>query len=208
MFNNIYILFTIILFIFIIIFILYYLYNKKNKYNLTITINSISTSHNQANLGNELSFYYYFIVESILLQKDFIYEKSYTDQIFLKDLPTFIEFNKFYYVKLINQNINLDYLYRTQAYAFWSLFEEKDEIIHTIMKPLMNSIFNNAFIKSGIKGKINIPIIHFRCSDIPFVRHQQYFLQKLSFFSDALNKFNLDDKNIIILHNSSHLSNS
>jgi hypothetical protein len=203
MFNNIYILFTIILFI--IIFILYYLYNKNNKYNLTNDL--ISTSVFQANLGNEISYYYYFLVESILLEKDFIYHKSYAGQTFLKDLPTFIKFNKFYYVKLINQNVNLNDFYKIQAYAFWSILDGKDEIIHTIMKPLMNSIFNSAFKKSGIKGKISVPIIHFRCSDIPFVRHPQYFLQKLSFFDDALTKFNLDDKNIIILHNSSHLSN-
>jgi hypothetical protein len=54
------------------------------------------------------------------------------------------------------------------------------------MKPVVNEIMKSVFEKINYTPAVKYPVIHFRCSDVPFVRNSNYGFQKYSFFKDSL----------------------
>ena len=184
--------------------------NKENYENVNVDI------------GNQLSDYYLKIVLSILEKKDFEYSTNgtwYNNQYsennihsFIKEFPQKIPFNENIYNQFVENNITKQLLEEQQVggLVFWITRTKQIEIIHKIMKPTINKIFNDTFIKLNLKKEINHPIIHFRCADTPFLKIYWYHFQKYEYFNKALQDIeNQIGKinNITILSCTDHLSN-
>ena len=186
-------------------------------------------------LGNLLCSYYHRLLLSIMKQEDFhlnIFDiidlqlklrnikETPTDLImyengdFIRELPLDIPFNTVedLYFKLKQIGVTLERLQQPQYgdEFTWRVNDSIDEKMHTIMKPFIQQIIDNAFIKTNNIPTVSVPIIHFRCADTPFVRNQDYTLQKHCFFSKALddiqNKLNKKINNVIILSYINHRS--
>lgn len=159
---------------------------------------------NVGNIGNLICQYYYNYVKSILEKKDFIME---SDNEFIKLFPKNIIFNKEIYNKLNEQNIEK---LNTEYYdmSFWDIKTIEQKKIHDIMKPYMYDIFNTAFINNKLKKKSEVPIIHFRCADTPFIRHKDYYFQNYRYFKKAIEeiKSKIKFEKIILLSCSTHQS--
>jgi hypothetical protein len=199
-----------ILILLFIIIIFINLYNNKENYeNINIDI------------GNQLSDYYFKIVLSILEKKDFEfnttgtwYNDNYTDNnihSFIKEFPQNIPFNENIYNQFVENNITVQLL-KEQAFSvgFWASRTKEIELIHKIMKPTINKIFNETFIKLNLKKDINYPIIHFRCADTPFNKRNWYHFQNYEYFNNALQDIEKQIgkiNNIIIFSCTDHLSN-
>ncbi len=180
-----------------------------------ILLNPSSTDNFEninTNMGNHLADYYYYLFLSILQKKDFKYNESpYT---FLKSLPTYIPFddNIDIYNKLSDNNIKYDD-YKDYAWlSFWECKNKNSEIIHSIMKPLMNKIIKTALIENQLKKNVSNIIIHFRCADTPFIKSHHYHFQRYQYFKDILDNLKnqtLNDNlnSITILTSNKWLSN-
>ena len=154
-------------------------------------------------VGNVLSTYYYNYFISILKKEDFNYENNDT---FINLFPKHIRFNEEIYNKLNNAKIEYENYKNHLNVAFWGVQTKEKQQIHEIMKPYMNKIMNDTFVKNNLKKEVLYPIIHFRCADTPFSKHGMYFFQKYKYFKIALNTIPHYDK-IIILSCNTHLSN-
>jgi hypothetical protein len=153
----------------------------------------------KVDIGNELSHYFYKLGLCVLQKKDFEYlqmvtgEKTTTSEhFFFQSLPTFLKYD----YDDIHDNLN------AHGIAEENFYDKMGHIIHglsshemandtryyfwTCMKPLVQKILDDAFEKSGLTRTVPNPIIHFRCSDTPFLRYEGYHLQAYSFFKKAL----------------------
>jgi hypothetical protein len=92
----------------------------------------------------------------------------------------------------------------------WECINVKKEIFWKCMKPLINKLFNETFIKNNLVKNASNPIIHFRCADTPFATQYPYHFQKYKFFKDALDDIkktiNTNNK-VTLLYNNKHNSN-
>ena len=191
--------------------------NTSLSYYLPLKGGSLSGN---LDIGNSLSEYYSELVVSILNKKDFKYNNtSYVSNAtiinkknnFLDNFPSFIKFDINIYNEFINNNITINDINDIHlGFGFWKINNIKHEKIHKIMKPTMNKIFDDVFIKLNLKKEVKYPIIHFRCADTPFNKFPSYTFQKYSFFNKALS--DIEEKigkieKITILSCSDHLSN-
>ena len=177
--------------------------NYKQTFNNNVSLH----------IGNELSSYFYNLGQSIINQEDFKYKKY--DDIFFNNLPSYIKINDYsewndVYNNFKNNDITpqyfIDYSYKE---ASWECTNKIKETYNKCMKPIINKILNDTFIKSKLVKTVDSIIIHFRCADTPFVKHEGYHFQKYNYFKDALDEINktINNKKIIILYNNTHLSN-
>lgn len=72
------------------------------------------------------------------------------------------------------------------------------------MKPLAQKILDKAFKLKGLDERKDGPIIHLRCSDQPFGRHDEYHFQRYKYYLEVLEKYKY--KNIYIMSCSGHQS--
>ena len=192
-----------IILIIIILCLIIFNYNKLQPKPRKTPVENFYNSPNQ--LGNTICSYCYDYAISVCNKEDFNCETS--DYKIIKDLPTYIPFNIDLYNKFQENDITIDMIHSICSVCLWHCDEEWIYNFWIILKPIVYEILNNAIIKSNIKNDIKYPIIHFRCADVPFVKHPQYYLQKYSFFKTALEKipFN-EDKTVIIMYYLNHLA--
>lgn len=183
-------------YIIIIIFFLFFILYQQSVYKESYENVSI-------NIGNVLADYYYKYFISILKKEDFIYENK---EQFINLFPKFLLFNEEIFNNLNENNIKYENYKNHESVAFWISNKKELQLIHNIMKPYINKIFNDTFIKNNLQKEVNYPVIHFRCADTPFSLHRQYYFQKYTFFKTALNNLSNFDK-IIILSCNTHYSN-
>jgi hypothetical protein len=179
------------LFIFVSIFILFFILKKNKESFENVTIH----------IGNVFSVYYYRYFMSILKKEDFHYENN---EKFIELFPKFIPFNEEIFNKL--NDIQYENYKNYEDVAFWTSNTKEKQQIHSIMKPYINKIMSDTFVKNNLQKEVKYPIIHFRCADTPFVKHHQYYFQKYKYFKDALDSLPKFDQ-IIILSCNTHLSN-
>jgi hypothetical protein len=183
----------------------YYKYNNKMLNSLYDNIKHINYLKNiyktniNIDIGNYLSSYFYYLGLSILQKKNFVFKTK--DVKFIQNLPSFINYknNNIYnhdtiYNELHKKGISLNVFIEKFTYPeeLWFI---KNNLIYNFwlcMKDIVHKIIDNSLIKSNLKKKVEYPVIHFRCSDTPFVRHPQYHFQKYTFYKEALNKINLE----------------
>jgi hypothetical protein len=135
---------------------------------------------------------------------------------FLKYLPTDIIYEDSDMFKKVSQCFEENNLTKDNVwfvyYGEWFIKTEEQMKFWICMKPLVNSILNDAFEKTGINTPVEYPIIHFRCADVPFVRHEAYNFAKYEFYKNALEKINektgIPYNRVKILYAGGHLSNA
>jgi len=192
--------------IYVLFIILMYIIYKKlnNQYNYYENINLDSV----CGLANHVCMYFYEYILSILRQEDFVNPEKSTLN-FLKYFPDTIPYDPILYNKFIKSGITLDYVNTIVKAGAWYSNDIKRLQMWIILKPIINSILDNAFIKSNAKKEVNDIIIHFRCSDVPFIKSHEYFIQRYKFFKEALDRLKtvISNKNIILLSCTTHYSN-
>ena len=166
-------------------------------------------------IGNRICEYFFNLGSSIMKKHDFNGVPDYTGITFFDNLPKIIPYNPEEFDKIhdafIAKNINDDFfksdcggcsaweITNNQIYNFWK-----------IMHPLVQSIMNEAFLKSDLKKKVDCPIIHFRCADTPFVKQNGYHFQYYTFFEEALKeitkKSNVNYSKVILMSCNTHNS--
>jgi hypothetical protein len=181
----------------VLILLLLYIYNSSIHENY---------ENVKSDIGNVLSSYYYKLVLSILKKENFNYSN---DAEFIKEFPKYIKWNEEIYNELIKNNISIDDVISISDVSFWHIQHNILQKIHTIMKPTIHKIFDDTFKKLNLNKEIKFPIIHFRCADTPFIKHESYYFQKYSYFNNSLKE--LQDKigkftDVTILACFSHVS--
>lgn len=86
----------------------------------------------------------------------------------------------------------------------WTVDTDEGKKFWNAMKPYIHDILDEAFIKSGLRIYQSNPIIHFRCSDVPFNRQPWYHLAKYNFYKKALDGYSKVD----IMSCNTHISSS
>ena len=172
--------FIVISIYFVLICFLFFVINKRlNREYFENDRKNISVD-----IGNRLCLNFTHMLQSFLKKEDYHPEK--TDISFFKDFPT-IQYDSSIHNKLIEKNIDLSYLdFFTKDISLWSIEEKKREEIWDIIHPIVHNTLNEMFQKNGIVKEVKYPVIHFRCSDVPFIKHFHYHLQKYSYFKDSL----------------------
>jgi hypothetical protein len=165
------------------------------------------------NIGNYLSAYFFNLGLCILQKKDFNYNIDKNIN-FIKYLPNNIKYDdKMNEINnnLIKNGITYNYISKQEDVALWFINDNKIINFWICLKDLIYEILDNALKKSNLYEDIKYPIIHFRCSDTPFVLHRQYHFAKYEFYKNALEKINEYSSNkkkkVILLSCNTHLSN-
>jgi len=166
--------------------------------------------------GNILSSYFFQLGHAIFNKTDFKYD-GLLNYDFMENLPPFLKYNyDKIHEEMINAGIDQEWINFTKAWcnngcAAFEMRHDKTEKFWMIMRPLVIDLLENAFIKSHLVKTVHCPVIHFRCSDAPFIRQNGYNFQKYSFFEKALEKITNNKQkydSIIILYCNSHASKS
>jgi len=168
--------------------------------------------HIYVHIGNCLSSYFHTMGLAILEKSNFKNEE-YT-QNFLKYLPTEIIYEDSDMCKNIYKCFEENGVtYENSKFAWsaeWFIRDDNQMKFWICMKPLINYILDEAFKKTGINTPVDCPIIHFRCSDVPFGRQNQYHFAKYDFYKKALDdikqKTGLQYNKVKILYSNGHLS--
>ena len=140
-------------------------------------------------IGNWFSAYFHELGYCITKKEDFNFDVG--DLEFIKYFPSEL---KYKYDDIYNEfeknEINRGWFEteKQQGLSMWFVLDKKTEVFWTIMKPLIKNIYDDAFSKSNLVKKIDRPVIHFRCSDIPFNKGKDYTFQKYEFFKKALSE--------------------
>jgi len=187
-----------------------YYYNQPRISEPFVNIN--------ADIGNVMFVYYYNLVIAILEQRDFIYEPEHIqynnvkdipvkDVPFVKNLAKIVPFNKDIFDRITALGATTEIF--KQLYwcdVCWSTNNNITYGIAVILKPTVQKIMEDAFIASDMVKDVDTPVIHFRCADTPFIRNDAYHFQKYRFFKDALDDLESENRSVILMNCSSHLS--
>ena len=166
-------------------------------------------------IGNRICEYFFNLGSSIMKKHDFNSVPDYTGITFFDNLPKIIPYNPEEFDKIhdafIAKNINDD-LFKSDCggCSAWEITNNKIYNFWKIMHPLVQSIMNEAFLKSDLKKKVDCPIIHFRCADTPFIKQNGYHFQYYTFFEEALKeitkKSNVNYSKVILMSCNTHNS--
>jgi hypothetical protein len=143
-------------------------------------------------LGNFLSCYFYNMGLSFLHGKNYQCRTHVNKNMFTHYFPEIIPFEQSVQDALISAGITDDSLQNDlntmsgNCMSAWTVMSKQSETFWTIMKPTVNRVLKDAFEKSNYKKTVDVPVIHYRCSDMPFRKGGYYHFQKYSFFKDAL----------------------
>jgi len=144
-------------------------------------------------IGNTLACYFYSMGLAFLHGKHFHTNSINGRNDFIKNLPTTVEFDKhiqdaFIAAGITNESLDNE-LFKINGLCVssWTVLSKERESFWTIIKPTVNRLLKQALEKSGLSKNIDAPIIHYRCSDVPFLRMSNYHFHKYSFFKNGLN---------------------
>lgn len=170
----------------------HYLSVPNNNSNITLM-------YNTGILGNYLCYYFTLVGKQLAQGQDAIIENideklPLYSVILAKDYPQIVQS-----LKELNFDFNID------PTGTWVITDIKKQRFWDIMKPLIQKILNEAFTRINLNMKTEVPVIHFRCSDVPFVKHPEYHFSQYKYYLDILKK--TDYKKVILLSCHQHLSN-
>lgn len=194
----------------IIIFVfIYYFYNLSYNEKFDNIWLFYHNGKPRGGIGNIISVFYF---KKIV---NFVYKKNNTN---------FIS-NKFEYYnnyKLLNKSFNLSdkkikeiepYISKNSfddGTSFWNICNYKKGLV-----PIHNLIYNeikvslNLFLNNVKTPEIEkIPILHFRCSDVPFKKHISYNFSKYKFYKLCNDKLKKKYNKWYIMHYSKHLADN
>jgi hypothetical protein len=152
-------------------------------------------------LGNKLIDYFAKMGFAFSCGNNFQYDLPYylntKDNIFiLQNLPYSITLNNEFRDKFKNIHLQRvlgdNYLFAGDYANLWELTNNDRLQFWSYIKPIANNLINkilsiyNENIVNNVNNLGKFPIIHFRCSDVPFIRHGFYHFQRYEFFIDSL----------------------
>lgn len=150
-------------------------------------------NHVKMNIGNFLCMYFFEMALAFLDGKDFHYKPTS-----LKALPTMIPFDSEVKKNLEQHNFTIEELHNEEKKhtmaGMWYISNSRRHLFWKILKPKVNSVLNEMFRQMGLVTRHEHPVIHFRCSDVPFARHNKYMLQNFAYFRNVLEKTGVRDK--------------
>jgi len=157
-------------------------------------------------MGNRLVEYFTHLGENFRQGKDFHFT-NFENTPVLKKLPTFLPCDE-----IIRNELNQYDEYGTPGDPYyyvsrWELMNDKCFYFWKTLKPLATRLMNDIFLNSKISFDVKHPVIHFRCSDVPFLRHPPYYFQRYAYFVDSLNYLksqNIDVSKVYIMTNNKH----
>jgi len=129
-------------------------------------------------IGNILCVYFYDMGCSWRDGKKFILGSN-DDREFYKNFPVEVEIPD----DLPDLPILKDSL---DPVTVWNIQTNDVQEFWAKMKPYIHKILDETLEKSGLKMEQKVPVIHFRCSDVPFNRNPDYQLLKYDFYKNAL----------------------
>ena len=147
----------------------------------------------KVDIGNFLCKYYYIVAVDFIEGRDCNQEVPDVD--FIKYLPSFLPLDNEIKQKLITNGFTKEELEKEINYntifGTWLVNNNRRGLFWELMKPFVNKTLDDAFVKTGLKMNAiettkETICIHFRCSDVPFWRLNQYHLQKYSYFKKCL----------------------
>jgi hypothetical protein len=116
-------------------------------------------------------------------------------------------FNSFKNQKFTQKQLNL--FPKDIAYdAIWNINKHNTKIYWDNIKVQVNASLKTFTKNIEIQELENYPILHFRCSDVPFVKHNDYHFSKYKFYKWCDNKLKNKYKKWYIMWDNSHLSNN
>ncbi len=150
------------------------------------------------NIGNILSVYFYNMGNAWSSGNDFSDIDEYVND-FYKLLPKNVK-------KPDNLNIPK---FNIEPHWSWVTDTEEGKLFWEAMKPHVNSIIDKCLKDYGVQPEQKNPIIHFRCSDIPFINHGSalYYFQKYDFFKKSLEGYSEVDIVTCNKHESTGIEN-
>jgi len=161
-------------------------------------------------LGNCFSRYFGSMGLTFLQGKDFYAESSFKKDPYLQKLPLYIPFQASIQVQLINSGFQKKDI-SVIPNSYWVVENERAEKFWLIMRPFVHKILKDLFIAHDIQVPINIPVIHFRCSDVPFIRNVHYHFVRYAFYKDCLelaeNRLQKKFDSVLLLSCNIHRSN-
>ena len=128
-------------------------------------------------IGNTLSSYFTLYFYCCKSKKKFLINTEHKSVI-IKHLPKNLPF------QFINVEFDIDLLKKYIKTP--SLWEENFKVWKSLQPIVEKCIKNSKNLSNIITPKYEC-VIHFRCADVPFVKHKSYHLLKYSWYSKAIN---------------------
>ena len=187
------------------IYTIYKVFKGKSKIQEKEPFQFLTKKIQDFALGNAFSFYFGYYFYCCLTRTPFYFDTSQHKNIIIKNLPQtlkLIDHNKFTRYSYIDIN-KLKFI--NEQGAFWAA--SFDYMLPTIT-PVIQYATTHAIQKSNIKTNKYDCVIHYRCSDTPFARHDQYHLLKYDWFTKIFDfieeKIPITD--VVIMNCSTHQS--
>jgi hypothetical protein len=135
-------------------------------------------------LGNYLCYYFAKMGSYFSNNQNFVNDEPFNTD-FLSDLPLNVcnsqELNNIDYRSAFSNHC-------CEYYSWWELHNNNNYLFWNALKPTIHKILESVLQKNNLVKTVNYPIIHYRCSNTPFIRHGSYHFQRYSFFIDSLNE--------------------
>ena len=144
----------------------------------------------KCNLGNTFCVYFTKMGFAFMHGTDF-HHKPFTQDV-LKNLPSTVAFvSDDENMQRLKNLCGSDFFAATNwtgLNGFWELNVDTRYMFWSLLKPKINRMLTDLFSQNNLVKSVSHPVIHFRCSDVPFIRHPVYHFQKYSFFTDSLSE--------------------
>lgn len=146
-------------------------------------------------VGNMLISYFYRLGLCIYNNENFIDNLKILRKSIFREIPDVIEYVN--YINLLD-NINIEKVIcgNPSPESSWLTTNNDKYKFWKQMKPIVNQILNDVLVKNNLVKNIKYPVIHFRCSDVPYIKHPCYHFQRYSFFIDSLNELKYKGINV------------
>ena len=154
-------------------------------------------------IGNFLSDFFYGMGMAFLDGKDYsapdqllrATRESCSNMPFIQNLPYDLKCRKDIQTCMLEKGLTREIIESSfskiangAGYATSTIIDDVHERFWTCMKPLIKEIYDEAFKKSNIHMDIKYPVIHFRCSDTPYMKSANYGFQRYQFFKESLKR--------------------
>lgn len=136
-----------------------------------------SKHHEIGNIGNILCGYFYHMGESWSRGETFVWDGWESEHYFYKQFP-----------------VKLDPPLETKIPKFegvvpisaWTMNKPEAREFWDAMKPYVHRYIHKALQNTNQVLSQRLPVVHYRCADVPFDRNVDYHFQKYDFFRNAL----------------------
>ena len=169
---------------------------------------STCSNDRDCSLGNRFCDYFLDMGMAFYNNCDFVvtYQLDFESS-FANVLPRFVPFNADIAVEL-HRFTEKDYVIEGILHCCaWEMHNDAHIHFWKTMRPLVRNILQESVCKLGLCRQISYPIIHFRCSDVPFIRHSSYHFQRYAYFINEIQELRsqgIDCSSVYLMTNHTH----